>query len=75
MEIWTVEFFLMETECVQTFMHVFMYAGRVHEQKQKPSHPKNKNMQEKQAKGGGAMVYVDKNGQPIAQGPITALCS
>lgn len=31
-------------------------------------------MQEKQAKGGGGMVYVDKNGQPTAQGPITALC-
>lgn len=42
-------------------------------QNKKPSHLKNKNMQEKQANGGGEVVYVDKNGQPIAQGPITAI--
>lgn len=30
-EVGPIEFFLVETECVQTFMHVFIYAGTVPE--------------------------------------------
>lgn len=49
-------------------MFVFMYAGMTRESNQNRSCPKNKNMQEKQANGEGRVVYVDKNGQAIAQG-------